>query len=238
MAESAERRDWLAVGFAALFPTFAAWLYFDLLAGHPAMKTVAGVCKAVQFGFPLAWVVLVAREPVHMPRPVRAGVGAGLLFGIAVAAAALGLYFAVLKSHPAFADAPRLVRAKLQDLNCNSPARFLFLGGFISILHSGLEEYYYRWFLFGRLRRALAFGPAALLAGIAFIGHHVIVLNAYVAPAYFWTMTLPLCLCVGVGGVIWSRIYERSGSIGGPWISHIVVDLALMGIGYDLVLRT
>ena len=40
---------------------------------------------------------------------------------------------------------------------------------------------------------------------------------------------------VGIGGVFWSLLAARDRSLLSPWISHILVDVALMIIGYSLI---
>ena len=41
---------------------------------------------------------------------------------------------------------------KLTALGLQSPAAFIVLGVFYALVHSLLEEYYWRWFVFARLR--------------------------------------------------------------------------------------
>ena len=53
-------------------------------------------------------------------------------------------------------------------------------------------------------------------------------------PGRFWTAAAPLSLCVAVGGAAWAAVYQRSGSLLGPWLSHLIVDAAIMAVGYDL----
>ena len=236
MAE--HRREWAGLLFAAAFPSLATWIYFVVLAGHPSMRLVYGAGKLVMVAFPLLWVRLVAREPFALPKPAADGVGIGFAFGLLVAVGAASLYTGWLKASPAFADAPAAIRAKLGDIGAATPARFLALAAFISILHSGFEEYYWRWFVFGRLRRRVPAGAAAILSGLAFMAHHVIVLGVYFRPQDFWTLTIPLSLGVGIGGMAWAWLYDRSQSIYASWVSHCLVDLALMAIGYDLVFGT
>lgn len=40
---------------------------------------------------------------------------------------------------------------------------------------------------------------------------------------------------VAVGGVFWAWLYDRSGSLLGPWLSHLLVDAAIFTVGYGLV---
>jgi CAAX protease family protein len=99
-----------------------------------------------------------------------------------------------------------------------------------------LEEYYWRWFVFGRLRRHLAFAPAAALSSLAFMSHHVIVLSVYL-PGYFWVAVVPLSLCIAAGGCMWAWLYEQTRSIYAAWLSHLLIDAAIFAIGYDLLRR-
>lgn len=66
------------------------------------------------------------------------------------------------------------------------------------------------------------------------MAHHVIVLGMFF-PNHFWTAAVPFSICIAVGGAFWAWLYDRTGSIYSPWISHLLVDLAILAIGYDLV---
>ena len=68
------------------------------------------------------------------------------------------------------------------------------------------------------------------------MAHHVIVLAVLFPGIWqFFTLALPLSLCVGVGGAVWCWLYQRTGSLYAPWISHMLIDAAIMFIGYDMV---
>ena len=122
--------------------------------------------------------------------------------------------------------------------NCTAtPARYAVLAAFYSLVHSLLEEYYWRWFVFARLARRIPWGWAAVVSGLAFMSHHVVLLLHYVpdVPGSFWLAVLPMSLAVGVGGMVWAWLYQRSQSLYAPWASHCLVDLAIMIVGYDLL---
>jgi membrane protease YdiL (CAAX protease family) len=68
------------------------------------------------------------------------------------------------------------------------------------------------------------------------MSHHVIVLSVYF-PGRFWSAVVPFSLAIALGGAAWAWIYHKSGSLIGPWISHLIVDVAVMAIGYDLAFR-
>ena len=40
---------------------------------------------------------------------------------------------------------------------------------------------------------------------------------------------------VATGGAVWAWLYERTGSLWAAWLSHLLVDTAIMAVGYDLV---
>ncbi len=223
---------WTALGFAMAFPTALTLAYFVLLAGRQRalVQAVYAVGKAVQFGFPLAWT---AWSTGRFPRPSlpgRRGAGVGLAFGIAVLAGALALQTTLLGA--AGGQVAAAVQAKVAAFGVTSPGRFLALGAFYSLLHSAAEEYYWRWFVFGELRRAVRARTAVAASSAAFAAHHLIIVGTF----FGWTslLTPALTLAVAVGGAFWAWLYHRSASLLGPWISHMLVDAAIFAVGYQL----
>jgi len=108
---------------------------------------------------------------------------------------------------------------------------YLLFGAFLCIVHSGLEEFYWRWFLYGQLRKKMGGWAAHLIAALAFAAHHLVVtLQFFPVP-----LALFLALCVAIGGLIWSWMYERHGGLLGAWISHLIVDVMLIWVGYQLI---
>jgi membrane protease YdiL (CAAX protease family) len=120
------------------------------------------------------------------------------------------------------------------EFGIRSVPGFVGLAAFLAILHSFLEEYYWRWFVHAFLRNWLPFVPAALISGYAFTAHHVFVLDVYF-PDRLWSAVVPFSLGIAFGGIVWAWIYERSGSLLGPWLSHLIVDAAVMAVGYDIM---
>jgi membrane protease YdiL (CAAX protease family) len=225
--------------FAMLFPSVAAWLYFVELAtgggsANPAQQLTYSLGKVVQFGTPVAFLVLIERRRPRLRAPGWSGISLGLAFGLLVAAAMFGLYFGVLRGSPALAKTPAELLRKLQELGFASPAGYLMLATLLALVHSLLEEYYWRWFVFGRLRQYVPWGWAAVLSSLAFMGHHVIVLYVYL-PGRFLTEVVPFSLAIAVGGGVWAWLYERTGTLYPSWLSHALVDAAIFVIGWDLV---
>jgi membrane protease YdiL (CAAX protease family) len=246
------KREPLVLAFALAFPVIMAWLYF-VVASPPSDMTSAPnrwmqalylLGKIVQFGAPMAWLAFADRSALQTLSPpglrgdkpidatyvhgIRWGVAVGLLFS-----ALAFLVFMLVNRSELLLGVPWQIRAKLAQFSVLTPLRFAMLGAFLAIVNSGLEEYYWRWFVFGRLLKYLPIGLAVVLSSLGFMAHHVIVLWVYF-PDRFLGAVVPFSLAIAVGGAVWAWIYLKSGSIAGPWISHFFVDVAIMLIGYLL----
>jgi membrane protease YdiL (CAAX protease family) len=226
-----------ALVLAMIFPTIATLVDFVLLArggqANPWQQAAYAAGLAFQVGFPVCceW-----RTEGWLPRPGRptfAGLRLGLLFGGVVALGTIGLYFFFLRDTAVFAATAGQVRHKLEEFGLASPAGFAAFAVLISVPHSLLEEYYWRWFVFGRLRGYVGVAAAMVLSGLAFMAHHVVLLWVYF-PGQVWTAVVPFSLCVAAGGVAWAWLYQRTGTLNAVWLSHLLVDAGLFVVGYDL----
>jgi len=243
------KREWSALVFAMAFPTIMTWLYFVVLArpisltpiedsSHSAANNWAQAAyasgKAIQFSFPLLYLVLVEPTSLQPRRPHFKGIGLGIGFGLLVGVGMVELYSIGLKNWLAGTGAATMIRLKIEEFNAASPGRYAALASFLAVAHSLLEEYYWRWFVFGRLRRLVSIPAAIALSSLAFMAHHVIVLSRFF-PNDFWSAAVPLSLCIAIGGAFWAWLYDRSGSIYTVWVSHLLVDAAIMAVGYEMV---
>jgi uncharacterized protein len=237
--DSSEKRsrttaDLVPLAVAIVLPSIITWLYFFRAAGadKSVQLGVFSVVKVVQFAMPIVWVALVQKERIRLRPSGRQGVLFGLAFGSVVAGAMSALYFGVLKDSALMAGAMPEIRAKITGFGIDSAWKYAALGVFYSLVHSFMEEYYWRWFVFGQLRKWTPISAAAAISGLGFMAHHVLVLGKYFGfdnPA-----TYLLSSCIAVGGAVWAWLYQRTGSLLGPWMSHLLVDAAIFAIGYDL----
>ncbi len=229
--------DTAAILFALGLPTVAAWFYFGFDGDASGLRKAAyAIGKATQFGFPAIWWLTVRRRwPALRLKPGKdlAGVFQGLAFGGAAFLATLVVYHGWLEPAGYFATSGRVIQGRLIGFGIDSLAAYLAVAVFYSLIHSFLEEYYWRWFVFGGLRTLMGPWPAILVSSIGFMAHHVIVLSVYfgwLSPA-----TLFFSLAVAVGGGVWAWIYHRSGSLAGPWASHLLADAAIFAVGFELI---
>jgi membrane protease YdiL (CAAX protease family) len=233
------RRDGAAVLAAMVFPSLMSWIEFWILPGagprdHSSLGLVFALGKVVQFVFPWVYVWLVAPQELAPARPNLRGAGIAVGFALIFATGMFGLYFLVLKKTDLFQDTPAKLAAWLANLSSNTPAIFFAMAIFISVFHSFLEEYYWRWFVFGRLERYVPLAAAIGISSLAFMAHHVFVL-AYYFPGRFWIAAVPFSLCVAAGGAVWAWLYHRYQTLYAPWLCHLLADAAIMVVGYDMV---
>jgi membrane protease YdiL (CAAX protease family) len=223
------------------FPSLMTWVYFIGLAGgqgegNPVALAAYGAGKALQFTFPFFYCLLFERDRLRPSAPTRDGLFLGVLFALAVNAAMFALYYVGLRQTPLMEVAARQILEKLREFGIATPAGFVAFGCFVALAHSFFEEYYFRWFIFGLLRRHLRLPAAVARSSLAFMAHHVVVLAVYFPGAVqFVTVVLPFALCVAAGGAAWAWLYDRSRSLYAPWLSHLLIDAGVMFVGYDLV---
>lgn len=228
------RGDAIVLGVAMVLPLLITWVYFVLLSSHPGLQRGAAIVgKSVQFALPVVWVGLICRERLGWITPTWAGVSGGFGFGLLVFVTMIVAWHHVLEPRGEMQSAVDEIRTKVIELGVDSLVGFAALGIFYSLIHSLLEEYYWRWFVFGRLRRHVSVGWAILLSSIAFAAHHVILLTTYFG--WFSPWTWLFAASVAVGGAFWAWLYHRSGSLYGPWISHLLIDAAIFLIGFQML---
>jgi uncharacterized protein len=226
--------DPYAIAVALVLPSLITWAYFFQAdsATVGIQLLLFNVVKTIQFLFPAVWTFAVQRRPFHRPRASWEGIPLGVATGLAIALAMAALYGLVVREADWFAPAADAIRQKISGFGIDSRVEFIALGLFYSLIHSLLEEYYWRWFVYGQLRQQTSFRWAVALSSVGFMAHHILVLGKFFGFAH--PATWIFSGCVAVGGILWAWLYERSGSLGGPWVSHLVVDAAIFTIGYDL----
>ena len=70
------------------------------------------------------------------------------------------------------------------------------------------------------------------VSSLAFTSHHVLVVGQYLGR--FGLLALAVSLVVTAAGLLWAWLYQRTGRLAGPWISHALADAVLMWIGFQM----
>jgi len=212
-------------------PSLAALFYFVWLKDSAAAQPVYGSAKLFILLWPVIATALILQRPIRWRlRPIAAHLRAiplGLLIGLGIA----GMMAALIASPmgnlvEAATDA---IEVKVNNLGLQE--QFLLFAVCLSLFHSLLEEYYWRWFVYGNLRNLVSRPAAHAMAAVGFSLHHIIVTTQFFS--LHWALLFSAA--VGIGGFFWSWLYQRQGTLAGAWASHAVVDATLMAVAFRLM---
>lgn len=245
----------LVLAVAIVLPTIVTWIYFVSLKDSTSavQQTAYGIGKTIQFALPVVWICSCCGKSIGSLLPwvdagfedeklsidfVRSGffshpISIAIGFGLFGAASVfVGFYFVVTPlglADPLIAK----VNEKVTGMSLDSPMKFALLGVFYALIHSFMEEYYWRWFVFGRLLGYLRRWPAMIISSVGFMAHHVILMATFLG--WYSPLAYLISATVAIGGIVWAWLYHRSGKLAWPWISHMIVDAAIFALGYVLV---
>ena len=220
----------LLIACAAILPTAAALAYFVIWAGHPVAAVIYGGTKLAMIGalVCLWWSNRLPAIP-RMDTAPRSALREGLIAGVVMAALIVTVSLGPLAG--LWHDATPQIAAKVAEFHLDSPATYLLGALAISVLHSLLEELYWRRMVFGGLLGRVPTVAAHLLAGLAFAGHHIVIAGVYAG----WSAGVALGLLVGAAGVAWSVLARRHGGLISAWIAHGCCDAALLALGWHAI---
>jgi membrane protease YdiL (CAAX protease family) len=194
-----------------------------VVAPGPVGKTIFTIAKLWLLVFPAAWYLLVEKGRPSWSPPRRGGLGIGAASGLLVAVVIVaGAWLLGVQEMDLTA-----LRTEVREMGLNSIVPYLAGAAGWTFANSLMEEYVYRWFVF-RQCEALMKKSAAIAASAAiFTAHHVIAVSQYLDPL----LTILASAGVFAGGCIWSWLYSRYRSIWPCWLSHVLADIAVFGIG-------
>ena len=92
--------------------------------------------------------------------------GTGILTGICISL--IGCLLVITPVGTIVKENSHNLVEKAEGLGFASRGRFLMVAAFITLLHSAMEEYYWRWFIYGHLRQMVGHWPGHLIAAVAF----------------------------------------------------------------------
>jgi membrane protease YdiL (CAAX protease family) len=224
------RRAWIALGLLVPAPTVGVLAAYVLAPG-PVGQAVYALCKLWILALPLVWHLRVERGGASSSPLAPSARSRALLEGVA-----LGVFFAavVLATNALVGERwldPQALREVLARAGLDSPGRYLAIAVYIALVNSLLEEYVWRWFAFQQAERAVGAGLGVPLAALCFTLHHVLVFAIQLGPE----LAALGSVAVFVAGCLWSWLYARWRSIWPGWVSHVLVDVAGLWIGWQLL---
>jgi hypothetical protein len=224
MTEAAvsRRRALLALALLAPVPSLGIWAAMVAAPGPVGHGVFLGA-KLWLLVFPAAWYLLVEMGRPSWSPPRRGGMATGVLSGVILAAAIVLGAWLVDARHMDLAP----LHAAVREMNLASPAAYLAGAAAWTLVNSLIEEYVYRWFVLRQCEALLPPAMAVIASAAVFTIHHVIALNQYLEPSF----TALASAGVFVGGIVWAALYYRYRSIWPGWISHVLADIAVFGLG-------
>lgn len=177
---------------------------------------------------PIIWLLWVEKGKLSWSPPKKGGfgiaIGLGLLISIVIA---LGFWFIGRR----YID-PAMLKDAVTANGIGHPGVYIaFTFGYLALVNSLLEEYVWRWFVFRQCEKLVG-GPAAVFCSALFFTlHHILALKAQMG----WTPTILGSVGVFIGGAVWSWCYLRFRSVWPGYISHLLVDMTVFGIGWYLI---
>ena len=212
---------------AMIIPFIGSLFYFVIFSEHDFAKLFYGATKIFTLIWPLLAVTLILQRRIPKITFTLTAIPLGIATGLIIVIIAFGLMQTPLGD--LIENHSDVIKNHANNLGVLT--HFWTFTLFISIFHSLLEEYYWRWFVFGHLKEIINTWLAHLLAGAAFAAHHIVVATQF----FPGTWGFILGGLVGLGGIIWSLMYLKQQTLLGAWISHMIVDFGLMAIGYQLL---
>lgn len=190
-------------------------------------KTIFVLCQLCMLAIPLIWYMGRESGKIKLSPPKPKELLAGTILGLLMFGAILGAYWLVGRSWIDLAS----IRMRAQQAGTGNASIYLVGTIYFSFVNSLFEEYIWRWFIARKCEILIPGIGAVFLSALLFTLHHIIGLAAYV--------DLPVVLLgslgVFVGGAIWSWCYLTYRSIWSSYISHILADLAIAIVGWQLL---
>ncbi len=214
-----------ALALTAPVPTLGVVFGLILFPG-PLGQTLFTIAKLWLLLVPVLWWIQVERGRWAVHRPSLHAMLVGLASGLVIALG-IGAVYAALSSQ---IDGAALTEVA-GTLGLDSPRTYLAGAAYWTVVNSLVEEYVYRWFMLRQCERLLPAWVAALASAAIFTVHHTVALQVYL-PAGFTALA---SVGVFIGGVVWAVLYQRYRSVWPCWISHMLADVAVFAVGWDLL---
>lgn len=200
------------------------------IAPGPFGKTVYFLCKLWILILPAIWLVKVEKGRLSLSPPRHGGFGFAVGSGLFIGAGIIAAYGYLAASH----INPSHLRALAAANGFDRVEIYLAFAAYFTFINAPLEEYVWRWFVFTRCETLLPRRAAVAVAAACFTLHHIIVLRSFLP----WSLTVLGACGVFIGGAVWSWCYLRYRSIWPGYVSHAIVDAAILAVGWKLLFDT
>ena len=218
-----------AIALLFFVPAFSIGVIFSIFIAPGIIgNSIFTAMKVWAVVFPLGWTVKYNSQALRLPKFTWQEVGVGLGLGILMFGAIISAYLLIGQQ---IIDLTT-IRAKATEVGITSLTLYLAGCVYWSFINSLIEEYTWRGFVVSRCKVLFPDAIAVILAALFFTTHHSIALYGY---THSWSVVLLGSLGVFIAGIVWAGLYDRYQSIIPGWIAHILADIAIASVGYQLL---
>jgi uncharacterized protein len=203
-------------------------LMSTLIAPGIVGQTIAIFCGLWLVLFPVTWKRLIEKQPLNLPLS-KNGWWPGIILGILMFGVIFGSYWFDGRYLLNIAD----IKARTSQMGMNVPLMVYGFGTFQTLINSFIEEYVWRWFVFGHCQVVWSKRWAVLFSALFFTLHHVILLVAYCDNLW---LVLVESIAVFIAGILWAVCMKAYKSLLPSYLSHLAADLALQIISWHILL--
>ena len=191
-------------------------------------KVIFSASKILILFLPILWVRYIDKKTVQISKPKPQELWWGVISGLLIFIIIVGAY--QLFGHNWIDNS--LAQEKATTVGITKP--YIYFAGVVywSFGNSLIEEYIWRWFIYLKLEKLMPKVTAIFVCALLFTLHHIIALTAYTPD-----IRIVIIGSFGVfsGGFIWSLFYLKFRSLWGAYVSHILADLAIAFVGWQIL---
>lgn len=120
------------------------------------------------------------------------------------------------------------ITEKINELASINLQNIIFIGLYIIIFNSILEEYFWRAFIFEEFHKRIKPVWAYIISATAFSFHHVVFFYNWFSPTFFIFVTIGLIAYALIMNFVWNKYRELFSC----WLPHAMVDVVQIYIGF------
>lgn len=231
MKDIKKKQKYLFVGYIILSSILCATILFtveQILMVDYLTKTVSKVIL-----FTICPLILIKglmkttlREGLNIELVDRKTLG----LGIALGAFAVAILFGTFMFLRRYIDMPAIaldLSSKSKVTACN----YLFVGGYLTIVNSFLEEFFFRGYIFINIYKCGFKKLAYIFSSALFALYHIGIFKSW-----FNMELIILCLLgLFITGAVLSYVDTKSHNFLNSWVTHIMANITIVFIGYKFL---
>lgn len=179
--------------------------------------------------FPIIYIIFFKNKPIKTAlnigglnlRKLSIGILSGIIFFSVILVS-----YSILGS---FIDFDK-ISLELQDKLRITPLNFIFVGVYITLGNSFLEEFFFRGYIFMNLYELGYKRLSYIFSSFLFAFYHIIIFKNWFTPPIFLLALIGLASV----GFIFNWMDTKSKNFINSWISHILADSAIILIGLKM----